>query len=291
MKKIALLLFISIILFSFQFNWNITTTIEPYHGLKNLRTSGTITSQTGAPGEQDCTSCHNDGTVQDGNEKNNLTFLDGSTEYTPGEMVSVKLELDEATTKNGFQLVVLDDDNEMAGNFAITDDTGTQLRTSDGLNRSYVTHTSAGTSENTWEFDWETPTEGGDVTFYVAVNRSDDDGSNNGDLIYLSQHNFSADDEGTTSLAQRDLAKNDFTLFFDEASARLKFNFNIIADVNVFFNLVDMNGRSVYSTSLGKFYPGEHKEVVQIPKNLKTGVYITTLFFDNRPVSKKIMVR
>jgi len=89
-------------------------------------------------------------------------------------------------TKFGFSISPQLTNGNLGGSMIAS--TGTQLN---GGGR-YLTHTSAGTSETgtnerTWTFDWVAPAAGsGDVTFYAALNATNSNGANSGDLIFNS---------------------------------------------------------------------------------------------------------
>lgn len=255
----------------------------------HLRTSGNIVSQTGAPGEQNCTSCHNTGTVLDGNEAmNKLSLDDGGSIFTPGEELTLKLEMTDASTKNGFQLVALNDNNEMAGNFIISDQTNTQLRSNDGLGREYVTHTSSGTQLTNWSFNWQTPENGGNVTFYVATNKTADNGTSGGDMIYLSDHEFQAID--VTNTTENEKYKPTLEIGYQPSSNSVFIDFETEKEASISVNIIDLSGRSILFREFGSYYPGLFSEKINLPNDIKNGIHIVTLFVNNKPISKKFMI-
>jgi hypothetical protein len=263
--------------------------ITSYHALKTLRTNGAITSMTGAPGENNCTNCHGGGTLDGNNGMNELSIVGGTgNEYVPGETLSMEFEMTAGGAKNGFQLVVLNADNEFAGEFIITDPAQTQLIENAGLGRSYVTHNTGGASASSWTFDWVTPAVGGNVTFYVASNESNNNNNSGGDLIYLSQHTFTADDLTNTT---EEKVNFDFGIAYLRNKSKINLDVELSNASDVFFNLVDLKGSSVYSANLGAKNAGEFKEVINLKNNLENGIYVATLFFNNKPVSKKFMVQ
>lgn len=274
---------LTIILLSTDFKKN----ISKYHEQSTLLNSGGAPSgRTGAPGETNCTSCHS-GNAQDGNPVNELVLNSGGTDYTAGETVSMTLTFNDNAAKNGFQLVALHNDNEMAGTFTITDNTNTKFVASGLLNRDYVTHTSNGTGLNSWSFDWESPIEGGNVTFYVATNKTNSSATNAGDLIYLSQHTFTAPD--VSNVNEEEISERLDVSYSSQKNAIIA-NFEINNPSNISFNVVGMDGKSVYFKNANHFVPGEYSEMLSLPNDIHNGIYITTLFVDNKPLSKKIYI-
>lgn len=146
--------------------------------------------RTGAPGESTCAAsgCHSGGATA----TSNIALLRGATtpltEYTPGDTYNVIINVNQlispssTTPKNGFEVIALDASNNMAGSFNITNTTQTVKLTSGP--KEYVGHKSA-TSLVAWAFQWTAPAQGtGSVTFYTAVNMSNNNGNTSGDNIY-----------------------------------------------------------------------------------------------------------
>ena len=147
-------------------------------------TGGSPAGKTGAPGEGNCTQCHA-GMVNSGLTTSTLTSS-GNNEYVPGNTYNLTLDIQNGSTKNGFQIVVLDSiSNSNAGNLTITDANNTKLIS--GNNRSYISHKAPGTSLTNWSFDWTAPSSNvGPITFYYAYNVTNNASNSSGDQIYLS---------------------------------------------------------------------------------------------------------
>lgn len=266
---------------------DLKTGISKYHEQAVLNSGGSPSGRTGAPGETNCTACHS-GTTQDGNPVNELVLDGGGTDYSAGNTESMSLTLTDDAAKNGFQLVALNTNDEMAGTFTITDNTNTKFVSSGLLSRDYVTHTSNGTTLNSWTFDWETPVEGGDVTFYVATNKTNSSATNQGDVIYLSQHTFTAPD--VSNIEEEAAITETFDALYAAQKNAIIANFEISNASNISFNVVGLDGKSVYSKNANQFVPGEYSEMLRLPNDIKDGIYIATVFVDNKPLSKKIFV-
>ena len=97
----------------------------------------------------------------------------------------------------------------MAGNFVAGANTQIKTATISGGQRKYATHKSSSNTSatQTWNWTWEAPaTEQGAITFYVATNKANNNGNDNGDIIYLSQHVFLNDDVSVCLLYTSDAA-------------------------------------------------------------------------------------
>lgn len=158
-------------------------------GLLLAFSTGPPAGYSGSPLDgQNCTSCHLPGPAEE--FANLITTTAPAQGYSPGETYTVTVKAKEfPSDRIGFQ-ITSETTTAKAGSFVITDPGRTQL-----VGPSTVTHTLEGTTPigtpNTWTMDWVAPPEGtGTVTFAVALNSSNFDGMNSGDIIYVSGFNM-----------------------------------------------------------------------------------------------------
>ena len=59
----------------------------------------------------------------------------------------------------------------------------------------------------------------------------------------------------------------------------------------MFVNLIDMNGKSVFSSDLGNSIAGKNKEAIVLPNDLKNGIYMVNFFIGNKAMTAKIMIQ
>lgn len=138
---------------------------------------------TGAPTENNCTSCHSGSPVTSGTAFDGITLTGlPAGGYIPGSTYTLTLSGGGASTlKNGYQLTALTAAGAMAGSFTA----GTGSQTMIGGSRNYVGHTSSGIT-GTWSFSWTAPaTASGQITFYLAFNATNSSNNTLGDLVYL----------------------------------------------------------------------------------------------------------
>lgn len=247
---------------------------------------------TGAPGEINCTQCHN-GTTQDGSVQNAFVLVDATfapvTSYIPGATYTASVQLVSDPFKKGFSSVALDGTDSNAGSF--TGDIGiggTQDFSAGG--RDYVSHTitSNTSAQSIWAWTWTAPaTSVGDVTFYVASNETNDSGTTAGDIIYLSTHVIT---DANASVPES-MAETSFTAGYNSASNKVMIDFASLASGDMHFNLVDMNGRSVFVYDLGLSEIGSNTESVTLPSHIKDGIYVVHFFVGNKAMSANIMVK
>lgn len=140
---------------------------------------------TGAPGEQNCSLCHDEAAVL-----GSLAVIAPAT-YVPGQTYQIQVQhatTDTTRLRWGFEATALDGTNTMAGTFT---DTSAFTQQDFGDGRFYIEHNQVGTFAGTpngvtWTFDWNAPaTDVGPVTFYAAGNQANNNDNPSGDQTYL----------------------------------------------------------------------------------------------------------
>ena len=56
------------------------------------------------------------------------------------------------------------------------------------------------------------------------------------------------------------------------------------------FNLMDLSGKSIFSSTLGFSQIGVNQQSIKLPSGLNSGVYMATLFIGNTPLSAKVYI-
>jgi uncharacterized protein (TIGR03437 family) len=121
--------------------------------------------------------------------------------YSPNQEINVTVTLNQANrARFGFQITALDDQGGRAGEMTVTDASRTQRITGVVLGklREYIEHNFSGTAPNganqgSWTFRWKAPAQSvGRVTFYIAGNAANGNGSNSGDFIYTINRSLDA---------------------------------------------------------------------------------------------------
>jgi hypothetical protein len=254
-----------------------------------LNSAGASAGNAGAPGENNCTGCHA-GSAASGAGFNVLEWADGINEYTPGETYTIQLAMTDASNKNGFQLVALKaSDNTQAGAIVVTDEVRTQLLNG-AAGKQYLGHRAAGNSSSMWSFDWTAPaTNVGNVVFYVATNKTNSNGQASGDLIRLSQHTFAAPQSGVSLTAYEQIHAS-LHIFLNKAEGKIAINFTSDESEPLHVNILNSQGQSVLSHSLGMSYPGENNKEVRLNQTMSAGIYFVNFFVGNKAYSEKILI-
>lgn len=250
--------------------------------------NGSDAARTGAPGESNCTSCHS-GSTQSGTGINTVIMTEGVnvvTSYTPNTTYNVAVSFTSSASKNGFQIVALNSSDAQAGSITIIPSTGTQLITG-SAGKKYVTHNSSGNQQSSWAFQWTAPSSNvGDVTFYLATNETNGNGTSSGDIIRLSEHVFGSEaglEENATGMELQVAYQND--------NNSLSVSYSSLKAGESQINLTDLSGKSVFSETIGNTEIGENQKIVKLPSTLKAGIYIVHLNVNNTFTSKKVYIQ
>jgi len=201
-------------------------------------TAGPNAGYTGSPIDGlDCTDCHLPGpaTTATGWITSNIPPIG----YTPGATYTITLSTTDAnTSKMGFQITA-ETPAAKVGAWIITNSSRTQLK-----GPATVTHTAAGTdpigTPNSWTMDWVAPVAGtGTLNFFAAVNASDASGTNQGDLIYVTQLTVNESNVGLAENFDRIIGN----IYPNPATNMIRLDAPISSEIRIFDNM----GRNVMS--------------------------------------------
>lgn len=285
------ILFLSFFVATGLLSWQKSTSVKTSNYEKLHRNaSGAPSGRTGAPGEGNCTGCHQ-GNVMAGSSENQFILVGSSgvvSTYIPGETYQVGLSMASNPAKKGMQVTVLNATNQFVGSFAPAAG-GVNFTTGGG--KTYANHTavSATSTFPLWTWEWTAPaTNVGPVKFYVATNVADNNLLNTGDVIHLSNHTFN----GTVGLEENTLETvQNFNASFSAENNTMYLQFTALINGKNYLNLVDMSGKSVLNMDLGTSSIGMNKDAIRLPEYIKNGLYVVQFFVDNFPMSKTISVQ
>ena len=290
MKKtyiLSSLVLASIGFFAFQES---NTSIVQDFSKEHRFSGGGIAGKTGAPGESNCTDCHSGSTLSGATENSFFLYDNGLnvvTSYVPGDTYTATLQMASAPAKAGFSSTTLDASDVKAGTLIGASIGGTQNFADSG--RDYVSQTGSSNTSADWAWSWVAPTtSAGDVTFYIATNATNDDGTTSGDMIYLSEHVITV--SSTQGINETSNEAN-FTAGYNATSNKLMLDFTTLAIGDMNLNLVDMNGRSVFTYNLGTSESGSNNETIALPSSLNDGMYVVHFFVGNKAMSANILVK
>lgn len=175
--------------------------IVPILGFLFISSSGGMSGGlSGSPGDSGntCSQCHNGGNF---NAVANISSNIPASGYVAGNVYSVTLSVVSSSSKHGFQLTAENQSGSKMGTFSAG--TGSQTVNSSKA----VTHTSAGTSQTSWTFNWTAPsTANSSVVFYAAVNATNSNFNSTGDQVVTTQRVFEA-------LSNENILSNKYKLY------------------------------------------------------------------------------
>lgn len=136
-------------------------------------TNGGPPGNSGAPGQGDCTSCHNTYGVNTGTA---MFEIVAPSSVAPGSTIPVTVYFaNTPASVFGFQMTVRDASGNFAGSWTVTDPTHTSM-----VGSQEITQTSAGASRSSWTAEWAAPAGlSSPVTFYAAGIEGDGSGAAN----------------------------------------------------------------------------------------------------------------
>ncbi len=139
------------------------------------------------PARATCVTCHNSFPLNAGD--GHLELLGVPAVPHPDSIYALTVRLsDSGQARWGFQMTVLNDQEEMAGELRVIDFEHTRLSDNSGAQADFIKQTANGTYAGTsgpgaWQFECVAGPEP-HVTFYVAGNAANNDATNQGDYIY-----------------------------------------------------------------------------------------------------------
>jgi hypothetical protein len=260
------------------------SSISKYHSKDMLKySSGAPAGKTGAPGEGTCVNCHT-GNVLNGASQNEFTFSEVANEYTTGQSYTIDISTDSPGSANGFQIVALNAANENIG--TLSSGVGSNAIV-DG-SKIYITHSTS--SLSAWTINWEAPDAyTGPVTFYLATNKANNNGTQSGDLIFNSQHVINSSIAGIYFNEYANLNEN-VNMMFNPSQRTINISYALGKASSITHQLVDLSGKVVAVNSIGMVGMGKNEHSIEISSNIKKGAYISTLFIDNHSFTRMLSI-
>lgn len=246
--------------------------------------TGALPENTGAPGDLTCgrAPCHNI-PANVGNAQIAITTTDGKTSYFADSILSLKVSITNPQTgKNGFQILVLNENRQNIGTWILTEPTKMQIINGISFpNRRYVTHREAGNHQTEWELQWKAPhTNVGKITFYASVLASNDSGTNEGDQVYTTS--FSVPFAMTSPT--RELLYEQSIRIYPTITSDLLFIENLLNTDPISTELIDSKG---VIFALKPIQTGSNQLDVSY---LPSGIYFLRFLTFGIPITKRIII-
>lgn len=256
-----------------------------------------LSGSTGAPGEPTCaqSGCHVGNPVNV--DAASLTFqsplgADIQDGYIPDSFHHLSLTIQSITsTRFGFQMTALDQNNNKAGNFVRTETSFTELTTYG--NRQYISHKNART-QAAFSFRWEAPQiDIGPVTFYFTACAADGDSTADGDLIYMGA--ATATTSGFTRLTVTGIQPinadevQTFRFFPNPFNEKLNVEYYLHDANRVTIELFSLDGKLVKQLDTFTETPGFHRRNFSFDEKLTAGIYLLRFTEGEKVYFKKLI--
>lgn len=235
---------------------------------------------TGAPGELTCgrAPCHN----INPNVGDSKLSIDVGTDslYVENQTYDIKVKIDTGLSNRfGFQLLALDENNINVGTWDIQGIN--QVKQINGIgipSRKYLTHTQQGNQQKEWQMKWKAPNQNkGIITFYASCIAANNDGTNQGDNLYLTSKYIRY--PTTNSVEEQELDKISTLVLASEIIIVNK----SCQDVDI--ELFNLSGKSLFVSKLNS------QDDVTIEKNkFQSGLYIIKIKGNEKMISKKFFL-
>lgn len=249
--------------------------------------SGPPPGLTNAPGEQNCTQCHN-GQINAGTGNVAITVVGGATTYKPDSTYEIHVKVTQASINRfGFQATVLDEAGNKAGTITLLEANATDLQASGG--KDYINHKGGGTNgsgSKEWKFNWKAPaTPAGKITIYATGIAANGNGQNTGDNTYSTKYDLSLAPttvDKTLNLPMVTISPNPVTEF-------MQTQFTLLQKADVRLTILDLKGAELYSETLPGF-TGTYNKTFEANLFPTAGVYVIKINAGAESITRKFSV-
>lgn len=224
-------------------------------------------NMTGAPGEGNCTGCHQGTANQDANGQVRITVEGSPVTYEPGKTYTVTVTTSyPGRSKFGFAFNVRRLGVGWIEEGKITADSSAQIRTF-----GFATHTresNQGNNQRSWTFQWKAPDSNvGTIVFYAAGVAANNDLSNTGDQVYTTSLSLLP---AATGLKEHGVSLMSLKNTLVEQQLELVVNMATSGKVNL--RLFNVRGQLI-STLMDEVHPsGNHQWVFKRPDCAENGL-------------------
>jgi hypothetical protein len=263
-----------------------------------------LAGNTGSPADNGRTcattpGCHTGASTINGSliSLQSLTSTNLSNGYASSTVYNIAVNLSAFNNnKNGFSLSVLNNTNTQAGKLEAVG-TSTALDSLNGIY--YISHKNNTSGTVSWNFKWTSPaTSVGQVKFYIAANKANNDADTTGDAIGTAIYSvspsaglaFVSGSSGGTGIEVLSADENGIDIFPNPISNRISFSYSVEGNKNVSAALYNLNGQMIQEFFNEEKNAGEHNESFNINSEMAMGLYLVQVRMDDKVFFKKVMV-
>ena len=246
---------------------------------------------TGSPGENTCTSCHNSFALNSSTGSISFSSNIPNDSYTPDSVYQLSVVVRKpGISLFGFGLEALKLGNTSTGIFTVTDAVRTQILTA-ANGRKNMTHklnAGASTDSSVFTFNWKAPsTNVGNITFYYSGVCANNNNASNLDHVYNGSHTISS--TSTVGIEEIKIPYADLEVRPFPSGGFVEVHFLLEEYADIQLRLISLDGKVIKTESLENQYPGE-KSFTVYTSGLNTGIYILQAQINDIAVSRKFML-
>lgn len=255
---------------------------------KKLQSTGMV-SQTGAPSEGNCASCHGGGSGAASGITITAVPAFTANEFVQGQTYTINvLVAGSAFTKFGFDCEILTVGTNVNAGTMQNPGSGVQL-VNGAFGRKNMTHTTpkTGTANATFSFEWVAPLSSNSAKIYVAGIGANGNGSTSGDFpmatsLLLNTPTITAVSENNNPIAA-------LSLFPNPTKDNIHLTYQLRESDVIKAQLVSITGQLVTTLFNEKQDAGVFSKTLALPTNIETGVYFLKLSSGNQVVSQRLL--
>lgn len=263
--------------------------------LSNL--DGAFPENTGAPGELTCgrAPCHNV-PVNAGNAQMSIAFSGNDLEYVADSTYELTVTIaNQQTMRNGFEILALNGNNQNTGEWILLEPDKMKIIPGIGLpSRKYVTHMAAGNMQAEWKVAWKAPSaDVGVVTFYAAVNATNNNGMLTGDEVYTKSLAVEFSPLSGTQETVQPGGPGIVSVSPDRTNGTLMIRYFLKSAADVRLEVFHISGQKVATVVAGKQPEGDHQvswnSLAANGSGILPGVYVVRLVAGREIAARKFV--
>ena len=251
---------------------------------------------TGSPGEPTCNTsgCHSSFALNSGDGSVTATSNMDNWIYEPLVNYTINIKVAKPFVNLfGFGAEILTSTNDNAGTIVINDAVRTQIKSRivNGVIRKNIVHQlNGGASPDSvlFSFNWTAPdTSAGEIIMYFVGNAANANNSSSGDFIYAGkQLIIPSGRNGVDNL----ISSNSFSVYPNPASTHISLHYFLPKKEIVRVKLYDVKNSLSYLLMNAQHSAGENNEVISIPSECQSGLYLLSIESNTVRLNRKLMI-
>lgn len=255
---------------------------------KKAQSTG-MASQTGAPSEGTCNSCHGGGSGAAAGITITAVPAFTANEYVQGQTYTINISVaGSAFNAFGFDCEILATGTNLNAGTMQNPGTGVQL-VNGSFGRKNATHTTpkTGTGAATFNFEWVAPTTGNSARIYVAAIGANLSGSTSGDFPMSTSLLITT--PTVTAISENNKSVIALSVYPNPAKDNFRINYQLRESNTIKAQLMSVTGQLIANLVDEKQEAGMHSKQIQLPLTIEPGVYFLKLFAGSHMAAQRLI--